>query len=411
MATPVVVLGFEHGQSGGLATGANTNKYVDRTVGTLGTNLTVSSSAAHSGTYGLRLSPSAATVHAGFQNSGNGGILGSSGTLVGSFWFRFPSGLPAADFNIFIDIGTAGGNDVFFKYLSSNSGLQAVFGSSTQMGPTLANNTWYRIDFRAIHNANPHTLEWQVNGVDQTTVSLAVASENIFVAGFGIDNTNATGTMDVDDVVLSLTSGDYPLGDNKVVQLIPDTGGTATEIGTANATARMVTNSAIDTTFNSANILAALSEVPPLLGGSASGLGQRTSGIGNACNIPMTTYTLAGGETITGLRINACAWAANATAAANTLGLRGFNGTAETTLFAAAAYQGQNSSTAPAWICKMYSGVTDQTTLDALTARVGYSGDISPLPGIHAVYAELAVKVAAVGYPYELLTPTPRYAA
>ena len=387
MATPIVVAGFEHGTTAGFATGNSTNKYFDRTVGTLGTNLSVSSSAARTGTYGLRLSPSAATVHAGFQNSGNGGILGSSGTLVGSFYFRFPT-LPSADFNIFIDIGTAGGNDVFIKYLNSTGGLQGVFGSATQLGPIISANTWYRVDFRAVHNANPHTLDWKIDGVDQTQVSLAVASENIFIAGFGLDNANATGTLDIDDVVLSLTSGDYPLGDNKVVLLLPDTGGTTTEIGTANATSRMVTNSALDATHNSANILAAISEVPLVVGGSASGLGQRTSGTGNACQVPMTTYTLTGGETITGLRVNCPTWAASTTA--NNLGIRAHNGTAETTLFAAADYNGDTSST-PAWICKMYTGVTDQTTLDALNVRVGYSADISPLPAVHAIYVEVAV--------------------
>ena len=403
--------GYEQGTTAGLITGASVNeRYADRVVGTLGTNVEIVSAAARTGGYGLRLTPTSAIAYLGFYNAANSGILGSSGTLVGSFWFRFPT-LPSNDFDVFIGIGTAGGNDFRLRYLNSTTGLQAILGSSTQLGPQITANTWVHCEFRLVLNANPHTLEWKINGVTQTQVNLSVASENLFTAGWSIDNGTQTGVLHVDDCVISLTSGDYPLGQQKVVQLIPDTAGTAALIAgaAANSLGRMVTNSAIDSTFNSANILAAVSEVPPTLGASASGLGQRTSGAGNACEVPMTTYTLTGGETVTAVRVNACTWSASTSA--NNLGLRAYNGSAETTLFAAAGYAGTNSSTAPAWICKMYTGVTDQTTLDALVVRVGYSSDINPLPGIHAAYAEVAVKEATDTYPYELLTPTPRFAA
>lgn len=408
MATLVALGGMEQGSHAGIATGANQAKYFDRIVGTAGTQVSVASGAARTGTYGLQINGTGANAHAGFQNAGNNGILGSSGTLVASFWFRFQT-LPSNDFNIFIDIGTAGGNDVFIKYLNSTGTLQGVFGSATQLGPSISANTWYHVDLRAIHNANPHTLEWKVDGVDQTTVSLSVASENIFVAGFGNDAGGAqTGTVDIDDFAFSLTSGDYPLGKQKVVLLIPDTGGTAVQIGTANATGRMVTNSAIDATFNSANILAAISELPPLIGASATGVGQRTSGSGNAVGIPMTTYTLAGGETITGLRVVVCGWSGSATA--NNIGLRSFNGTTETILFAAADPNFDNSTTTPGWLCKMATAADfdTQAELDALVVRYGYSTDISPLPGAHAIYAEVAVKEAAAAQSIAPLSPTQR---
>jgi hypothetical protein len=389
--TPIAVLGFEQGTHAGIATGANQAKYFDTTTGTIGTAVKITTAAVRTGTYGLELVASAGTAFGGFFNSGNNGILGASGTLVGHFWFKYPS-LPGANATIFTAIGTAGGNDLVFRFVQSTSRIQAQVGSGTaQNGPVLSANTWYRVEFRLVLNANPHTCDWLVDSVAQTQATLTAASENLFKAGWGSDSGSQTFTLYVDDCVLSLTSADHPLLEHKVVKLTPDTGGSTTQIGTANATGRMVTNSAIDATHNSANILAAVSELPPLLNGSSSGLGQRTSGTGNACSLPMTSYTLTGGEMVTGLRVIACAWAANATAAANTLGVRAFNGVAETTLFAAAAYQGQNTTT-PAWICKTYLGVTDQTTLDALLVRVGYSGDIAPLPGVHAVYAEVAVR-------------------
>jgi hypothetical protein len=389
--TPIAVLGFEQGTHAGIATGANQAKYFDYTNGTIGTAVKITTAAARTGTYGLELVASAGTAFGGYFNAGNNGILGASGTLVGHFWFKYPS-LPGANATIFTAIGTAGGNDLVIRYVQSTGRVQAQIGGGTaQNGPVLSANTWYRIEFRLVLNANPHTLDWTVDGVAQTQATLAVASENLFKAGWGSDSGSQTFTLYVDDGILTLTSADHPLLEHKVVKLTPDTGGTTTQIGTANATGRMVTNSAIDATHNSANILAAVSELPPLLNGSSSGLGQRTSGTGNACSLPMTTYAIQAGEAVSGLRVVVCAWAANATAAANTLGIRAFNGTAETTLFAAAAYQGQNT-TSPAWICKQYQGALTQTQLDALLVRVGYSGDISPLPGVHAVYAEVAVR-------------------
>lgn len=393
MASPFALVSMEEGTLAGITTGQGaTNKRADRIVGTAGTQVQVLAAAARTGGYGLRLVPTANIAHYGWQNTANGGRL-TGRVFVDSFWFKFPTSLPAVDFNIWICIGTGGGNDAFIKFLQSTGGLQAVLGASTQLGPTgIVANAWHHIDIRVDMTTSPNTLDWRVDGVAQTSISLAVAGQDLLNVGFSSDNATQNGTIDIDDGVPSMTAADYPLGKHKIIQLVPDTGSTTTEISTANSTARMITNSAIDATHNSANILAALSEVPPLLGGSASGLGQRVSGTGLACEIPMTTYTLVGGETVTAVRAVLCAWAANASAAANTLGLRAWNGSAETTLFAAAAYAGQNSSTAPAWICKMYSGVTDQTTLNALALRVGYSGDISPLPGIHAAYAQVAIK-------------------
>src|SRR6266699_2928823 len=77
----------------------------------------------------------------------------------------------------------------------------------------------------------------------------------------------------------------------------------------------------------------------------------------------------------------------------NQFGYRSYNGTTERTLFAAADRLATNTST-PSWVCKMLTlaGIDTQAELDALSMEVGYSGDVSPVPGIHAIYVELAVK-------------------
>lgn len=391
MATPIATLSFRRGTAAGLAVGQTGARYVDRIVGTTGTNINVSTTSPRTtGGAFCRLTPSAAAAHVGFANSGNNGILGSSGTTIASFWFRFPSALPTSDFRILIGIGTAGGQDMIFQYLTSTTGLQMALGASTQLGPLVVADTWYHAEVRTVLNANPHTVTWTIDGTAQTSLSLAVASENVLYLGWGSDNSTQQGTMDFTDAVVSLTSADYPLGKHKVVQLIPDTAGTATEIGTANSMSRFTANLTADATFNSANILTAISEVPPVSGATATGITQRAGTTTDAAEIPMTTYTLQPGETITGSRICVQAWG-NGNPSGNTLGVRGYNGSAETTVFAAGAYQGNNVANY-ASICKMYTGLTDQTTLDAHTVRIGYSSDIAPIPGAHAIYTEVAIK-------------------
>lgn len=390
MPSLIIATGAERGTHLGLATGNAAARYADTTFGTLGTNVELVAAAARSGNYGFRLTASAGTANFSYTNSANNGTLGTAQVLVVSFWFRFPT-LPSGNATIFEDFGTAGGNDAFIRYNGSSGILEGIFGATVVSGPSISANTWYQVDALVRHDTNPHTMDWRVDGAAQTQVSLSAAAEDIFRSGWGNSSGSQTSTLHVDDVVVSTTAADYPLGGHKVVQLIPDTGGTATQIGTANATARFTANGTLDTTFSSANILAALSEVPPTIGATASGIHQRTSGSGNAANIPMSTYTLQSGESVSGVRVVVTGWAATTTA--NNLGIRTHNGTTETTVFATADPNFDNSTTAPASVCKMatLADFDTQAELDAMAVRIGYSTDVSPVPGAHAIYAEVAV--------------------
>lgn len=393
MATLIAACGLEHGTHAGLATGANAARYFDRMVGTAGTNVEVVAAAARSGDYGLRLSPSAAIAHAGWANTGNSGIL-TAGTLVTSFWFRFPTSLPSSDFNIFIAIGTAGGQDAYLKYLSSTTGLQGILGASTQLGPLITADTWYRADLRVVLNANPHTLDWQIGGATQPQVSLAAASEDLFIAGFSVDNATQQGVLHVDDAALSLTGADYPLGSHKVLALTVDPAATVTLSGTAGNFQTFAGTTPTKTAWNATTARNNVDERPPNLGTSQDGFCQITTQATNYVQTPMTTYTLQSGESVGGARLVACCWAQDATA--GTIGFRSHNGTTERILFAAANPSANNTAT-PAWVCKMLTlaDIDTQTELDALAIRTGFSSDATPDEGVHAIYVELAVKESA----------------
>lgn len=388
MPTIVAFTGFEYGTAVGVGTGGPGP--FDGITGVVGTDLQVVAGTPVVGSYVGQV-----TV---LNNKGyfwNTTTLGAGKTeIVASFRFMF-STLPGAanDFNA-IDVA-ASSDRAGFYYDPADQKIHAWITSATQASSTtIVANTWYTISFRYSCLANPNTLDWTFNGVAQTQVSNALGASTI--ARYELGNRGgSTGVVNFDDVAVSVTSADYPLPIYQVRMVGVDTGGTTTQIGTADATVRFTANGTLDGTHNSANILAALTEVPPLLGATSSGVAQQTAGAGNAVEIPMATYTLTGGETIAGCRLYLAGWAASALGA--NLGMRAWNGSAETILHGDTAATGFDSTSNGAWYAFMYGGVTDQTTLNALTIRMGYSTDVSPVVGAHAMYAEILILPGAGG--------------
>jgi hypothetical protein len=394
----VVCSGFETGTTAGWTVGQAGLKMFDTVTGTM----TMQTGTPHTGTYCLRAAAAASAANAQWSTV----TCGSTMHRVHRMYVRVISCTGTA---IICACDTSPSNGVSFSYVASTNRIQALCEAGTLQtsSMTIALNTWFRLEWYSNFSGTQYIVKWRINGVDQTDAlsETGLTAQNVASTYLGT-YAGDTITAEFDDVAISATSGDWPIGDGRGVLVKADTAGTAVEIGTANATGRMITNSAIDTTFSSANILAACSEVPVLTGGTATGLGQRTSSTTSACGLPMTTVTLGPGESINGVRVVIPTWANNATAAANTLGVRAFDGSAETILFAAGAYLGVNTAS-PSWICKMYlpAGGWNQTNLNALVIRIGYSGDILPLPGVHAVYAEVDVNMGVAARPPRRRSP------
>jgi hypothetical protein len=400
-----IVTGWEHGPVTPTSAAKGPAGFqLATSVSATGTTVETGGAGARTGSYFLR------HVAAATQQQWNYGsaLLGTNQTWIHSaFAFRYPTGgFPGGDAKIFRVDGSGDANPALFRRNSDSRLVMAhtLISQAPVVGPVIVENQWYWIEMLCQIGADPCLVDWWVDGVQQGQSSFDVAAggviANVNVGG----DTTWTGTLDFDDLLIwtdTANPGVAPVGRHHIEGMTVLTAGTTTEIGTANATGRMVTNSAIDATHNSANILAALAERPPTTGGTASGVGQRTSGAGNAVSIPMTDIpapsVLKVLDRVTGGRVLVCAWANNATAAANQLGVRGFNAFAETTLFTAAAYSGDNTAN-PAWICAMYAagaegswGFSARFLLSAMLVRVGYSADINPLPGAHAIYAEVAL--------------------
>jgi hypothetical protein len=64
--------------------------------------------------------------------------------------------------------------------LTSGGVLQAQVETGTAVsGPTIVAGQWYRIDVRYDYRSNPTRISWQVDGVDQSTATLAQATTAI----------------------------------------------------------------------------------------------------------------------------------------------------------------------------------------------------------------------------------------
>jgi hypothetical protein len=394
-----VVTGFEHGpvSATSAAKGTSGVKLVEGV-----TNCTIVTTSPRSGTYCLRCQTTAA---AGNWNYGTG-TLGTSQTFCTvAFGLRFNGGLPAANVGCMRLDGSASHNPTLF-FRQSDSRLVMANSLITQnpaQGPVVAADTWYWITLEMDISGVNSIVDWWVDEAAQPQFSFAGEAGNV------INNLNVGGAADtatrdnlIDDLLVWTHTADMGLGSiprtHIEVATVDTSGQLPSEIGTANAMARFTTNGGgLDATFVAADVANAVDERPATTGASSDGVRQRTSGTGNAVQLNMTPIaTKAIQETCLGIGVKVCAWANNATAAANQLGVRAHNGFAEVTLFAAAAYQGDNTAD-PAWISEVYEGASGATgfthwfLVNATSVRLGYSGDINPLPGAHAVYLEVAL--------------------
>lgn len=152
--------------------------------------------------------------------------LTTAGTLlVASFKVRLiqnPTTIFTRVFHMAADIvGTVGPD--------TDGTIAAIVAGGTKVtGPSIADGLWHRVDVR--YNTSPatHTLDWQVDGAVQTQATGAgVASSNITQWGAGSNTAPSTDhKAEVDDIVLSQTTGDYPLGPHSVFSVVPVADGT-----------------------------------------------------------------------------------------------------------------------------------------------------------------------------------------
>lgn len=389
--------GFEFGHGGGLATGPVAARIATTFVGTLGTNVIVQSGSAKNGTYGLRVVCSASTGGVAWTSVGPPQVL-PSGKSVGvvGFWLRVVS---ATGTVIVAEVREDSTNYLHLVYDAATAKLGLRWnaaGTISYQAGTTALNTWTRLDIAAWgYKSTTRTASWYVDGGQETapadrTGQLANGSFGQII--FGSVDTAVTYTADYDDLRISNTKGNHPLGDQRVTLVGVDPAGTVTLSGTTTNFQTFAGATPTLTAWNATTARDAVDEVPPTLGASANGAAQVAAAAADYMQFPMSTYTLANGEMIVGVQALVAGWAAGA----SVIGLRGYDGTTETVLWAAADPSFNNSATAPGWLSKSWypGGRWTQTRLDAAALRLGFGTSATDI-GAHALYLEVAVGAAA----------------
>src|SRR3990172_8243481 len=218
--TPIFLTGFEHGVPVPSASG-NLGLY-DLTATD---SITIVTTPVHSGTYALQIAQTASTRTVAWN-------ISTANRIVWRFYVRFPSSLPAATVVIAHIIVTAG-LALWVRFNQATTKFNLIWGGTTDSqdsAATIAADTWYRIDLDINVNAAPRTADWQVAvgeavGTAQTQ-SASTESPGV-ITGIRIGGVGTqTMTAVYDDVYLSVTPADYPIGAGSTELLVPVSDGT-----------------------------------------------------------------------------------------------------------------------------------------------------------------------------------------
>jgi hypothetical protein len=301
-------------------------------------------------------------------------VAGGPGVLVLRFALRFVS-LPAANVDKLAYAAPNGGNVAALGYDSATQKLKAHFitGNAALASTTVSTGTWYLIDMKIKANANPHTIDWRIGGVAQSQATDAASATTINTPmAFGSNTSADRHNFNVDDMTLSTTEADYPIGDGHIYGLAPDS------IGTVNDPSGYMQND--DGTAVGATSWQRLDELP---------MSALTDYVKQTANDANAYATIGFANVASGCvrGVSALAVIHSSATQANSAKTSIFDGATERVVFQGdmspgAAAEHQAATIAPA------SGSWDITKLNGLVARVGYATDASPVPYWDALLLE-----------------------
>lgn len=362
-------------------------------VGTWGTNYLIQAGSARNSAFGLRVVQSAAAAYVRFGTSAFNyvGTIGMNVRVISG------SGVVVVAECI---TGAVRPFQLVYDVTATKFGVRCgTTGTIQYQSGTTALSTWVWIDLRYNASGTTWKTDWRIETAantytDQTQATLAgQVPTQAMVLNLG-SNTSQTVTIDFDDVVVSQYSKPYPLGPHEIKVLKVDPAGTVTLSGTTGNFQTFTANGTL-AAWNATTARNNIDELPPTVSASADGFAQTTIAASDYVEIPMETYTLGVKEVIAGVRMYASLWATSAGGVC-TMGIRGWQGVAETVLTAigTAFNPGQPTayaSTTPVWRVAMWpsAGGWSQAKLNAAAVRFGFATDISP--GLSAVYLEVAI--------------------
>jgi hypothetical protein len=347
---------------------------------------TVAAGSAIDGSYGARL------VAAGAPAARSQGVSATENAVRQAFWLRIVS---ATGTPIMAEIQCTGGTPLQLVYEVSSSRLGLRWGSggtAAWQAGTTPTGTAVHVELAASgYKGGTRKAEWFLDELQQDPpADLTEATHNLSSVNIGQDAGTPTYTIDFDNPRLAYTRLGNKLGIQRIMLLpvdptvLPSVSGTTANFNT-------FTNNGTMAAWNATAARDAVDEVPPTLGASADGVAQITAAAGDFVEFPLTRYQLAPDEQLLAVHVRVYGWAASATA--NTVAVRAWNGTTETVIFALADPGWDNTATVflKSALLPVPAGGWQQSHLDALAVRFGYSDDATPDVGVHAVYAEILI--------------------
>lgn len=309
--------------------------------------------------------------------------------IVIRVYVYFPTSLPSSSMQFIIGDGTDGtfGN---IRYNSATGNFEAGNSSAWTAGSAAAANTLYRFDVRMTWSSTTHTIDWSINGTPQTQWTLGGQVDSSFATFRLGSQTSSTGTVLFQHLVVTGTSGDYPLGAGGTQTLKPNAD------GTHNAGTNVMEDNA-GTDIGATTAYDKLNSIPP----DATTYVRQVATGANYAEVAFEDIS----DTHSAI-IGAMAYLAytSATTTANRgaciISKDAFSSQTEVHGNDVTTADYSDGSTANLFFkSAIVSGVTDDTTVNALKARIGYSGDVSPNPYWVDLWVEVAYSTSAGAAP------------
>lgn len=214
MPTPVFVCGAECNIAV-VGTVSGGTEHFSAATGTAPTVSTTTFNSAGGGIRSFRFNPSAAQS---FLAHTFVTAIASPATMVARFYVRFAT-LPSASTGLFVSNGLG----VYFNQSDSTLRAGNSTGNVASSGAVVTTGVWYRVDVRIVTSGQ--TVDIQVDGVAQTQWTAATFAQALTAVNFGII-ASTTADAFIDDLIVSGTGADYPIGAGSVAGLYPSADGT-----------------------------------------------------------------------------------------------------------------------------------------------------------------------------------------
>lgn len=322
------------------------------------------------GSYALQclVSDPAATCYVSYS------VTGSPTVFVGTIYFRWNTALSTATRILRFTVASGLSGAVYFDP-ADNKIYPYLAAAGTKSATALAQNTWYRIDWKFDVSTGTSALDVQLDGTAITQKTFSQAATSVISLFVGM-STSATGEIYYDDMYTSLTSGDYPIGALEVVNLTPNADGThnaGTNVIEANDGTDIGTTTAYDK----------INSIPP---SNTTYIKQVATGTGNYFEVALSNMP-------SGTPLGLMGWVAyqSGGTAANEFATGVMDGSTFREIYGNPTTRADYSESSIYYKSAVISLTTlNETNVNGLTVRGGYSNDISPVPYCVDVGVEVA---------------------